>query len=260
MKAAVAFGGGISASIECGFAQVYPLRPITVIVPIAAGSSLDVVARLLADHMKNSFGQAVVVENVTGAGGSIGAARVARAKADGYVLSIGNWNTHVGAPAVYPVQYDPLKDFEPVSRISDAPAFIVSNNNIPATSLTELIAWLRANPDKASAATVGVGSAAHLCAISFQNSTGTRLQFVPYRGGAPAVQDLVAGQVELMCADATNSLPHARAGKIRAYAIAAKNRLEVAPDIPTVDEAGLPGFYFSQWVGLWTPKGRRRTS
>ena len=237
-------------------AQTYPSRPITVIVPFpAGGGGTDAVARVMIEGMKVSLGQPVVVENVPGAGGSLGVGRAARATPDGYTLSIGNWASHVGAGAAFPVQYDVLKDFKPVSRIAESPLMIVARKGFPAKDLGELIAWLKANPDKATAGTIGVGSGSHLCGIYFQNTIGTRLQFVPYRGGGLAVQDLVGGQIDLMCDQASNAWPHVRNGLIKPYAVMAKARWFGAPDIPTVEELGLPGIYHSLWTGVWVPKG-----
>jgi tripartite-type tricarboxylate transporter receptor subunit TctC len=192
---------------------------------------------------------------VTGAGGSIAVGRVARAAPDGYTLGIGQWTTHVVNGAIYALAYDLLNDFEPISLIARFPQLIVAKNATPANDLKGLIAWLRANPDKVSAGTAGAGSPQHVGGVLFQNMTATRFHFVPYRGGAPAMQDLVAGQIDMMIDTPTNSLPHVRAGKIKAYAVTAKTRSEAAPDIPTVDEAGLPEFYLSIWSALWAPKG-----
>jgi tripartite-type tricarboxylate transporter receptor subunit TctC len=236
-------------------AQTYPSRPITMIVPFAAGGPTDVVGRIMAERLRASLGQTVVIENVTGAGGSIAVGRVARAAPDGYTLGIGQWTTHVVNGAIYPLAYDLLNDFEPISLIARFPQLIVAKNATPANDLKGLIAWLRANPDKVSAGTAGAGSPQHVGGVLFQNMTATRFHFVPYRGGAPAMQDLVAGQIDMMIDTPTNSLPHVRAGKIKAYAVTAKTRSEAAPDIPTVDEAGLPEFYLSIWSALWAPKG-----
>jgi tripartite-type tricarboxylate transporter receptor subunit TctC len=196
-----------------------------------------------------------VVDYTTGAAGTIGVGRVARAAPDGYTLSIGHWSTHVINAAVYPLQYDVLKDLEPVGMICANPLLIVARGSFPATNLTELIAWLKANPDKASAGTAGVGSASHIGGIYFQSATGTKFQYIPYRGTGPAMQDLLAGRIDLMFDQASNSLPQVRAGKIKAYAVTAKTRLSAAPEIPTVDKAGLPGLYVSVWFGIWAPKG-----
>lgn len=239
-------------------AQVYPSRPITIVVPFPPGGAATTLARLLAEHMRGSLRQPVIVENVLGAGGTIGVSRVARAAPDGSVLSFGNWASHVGASAIYPVQYDVLTDLTPVARIADTPLWIVARNSLPARDLRELVAWLKANPDKASAATVGAGSAPHLCATYLQNNTGTRFQTVPYRGGAPAMQDLAGGQVDFMCDMAGNSLPHVRGGTVKALAVMAKTRWFAAPEVPTVDEMGVAGIHVSIWHGLWTSKGTQK--
>jgi tripartite-type tricarboxylate transporter receptor subunit TctC len=235
-------------------AQAYPARPISIVVPFVAGGATDVIARLIAERMRASLRQPVIVENIAGAGGSTGVGRVARAAPDGYTLSIGHWSTHVVNGAIYSLPYDLLNDFEPILLLTSNSYLVLARKTMPATNLTELIAWLKANPDKASAGTAGAGSPQHVGGIFFQRATGTRFQFVPYRGGAPMTQDLVAGQIDMTIDDPTNSMPQLRAGAIKAYAVAAKTRLAAAPDIPTVDEAGLPGFYFSRWHALWAPK------
>jgi tripartite-type tricarboxylate transporter receptor subunit TctC len=240
--------------IERAAAQGFPSRPITVIVPFPAGGPTDTLARNLAEPMRISLGQPLVIENVGGAGGSIGVARVARAAPDGYTVGIGDWNSHVGAGAISPVPYDPLSDLEPISLLPSNPQLIVARSTIPAMNLQELIAWLRANPDKASSPIAGRGSAAHLCGVYFQSATGTRFQFVSYRGGAPAMQDLVAGHVDLMCAEGSQTLPHLRSGKLRAFAVTSQNRWFVTPEVPTIDQAGVPGLHISYWRGLWAPK------
>jgi tripartite-type tricarboxylate transporter receptor subunit TctC len=236
-------------------AQSYPVRPITIVVPFPPGAATDTIARLMADRMRVSLGQPVVVENIGGAGGTIGVGRVARAAPDGYTLSIGHWSTHVVNGAIYPLQYDLLNDFAPILLITSNRYLILARKTLAATNLRELIAWLKANPDKATAGTAGVGTPQHVGEIFFQNATSTRFQLVPYRGGAPLMQDLVAGRVDIDVDDPTNALPQLQAGSIKAYAVTAKTRLAVAPDIPTVDEAGLPGFYYSRWHALWAPKG-----
>jgi tripartite-type tricarboxylate transporter receptor subunit TctC len=236
-------------------AQSYPVRPITIVVPFPAGAATDTIARLLADRMRPLLGQPVVVENIGGAGGTIGVGRVARSAPDGYTLSIGHWSTHVVNGAIYPLQYDLLDDFAPILLLTSNRYLILARKTLPATSLTELIAWLKANPDKATAGTAGVGTPQHIGELFFQKATGTRFQLVPYRGGAPLMTDLVGGQVDIDIDDPTNALPQLRAGSIKAFAVTAKDRLAVAPEIPTVDEAGLPGFYYSRWHALWAPKG-----
>src|SRR5262245_53069906 len=239
-------------------AQAYPTRPITIIVPIPPGAVADITARTLAEPMRMSLGQPVIVDNVTGAGGSIGVARAARALPDGYTLSLGNWLTHVGASAIYPVQYDVLMDFEPISLLTQSPLWLVARTGLPATDLKELILWLKTNPATATAATVGSGSADHVTGVYSQRSTGTSFRFVPYRGGAPAIQNVIAGHVDLMFAEVSSSLAPVRSGQLKAYAVMAKSRWFAAPEIPAVDELGLPGIHLSFWQGIWAPKGTPR--
>jgi tripartite-type tricarboxylate transporter receptor subunit TctC len=205
--------------------------------------------------MRTTLGQTIVVENVGGAAGTIGVGRAARAPADGYTLSFGNWPTHVLNGAIYSLPYHVLNDFEPVALLATESVVIVGKKALPPNNMKELIAWLKSNPDKASAGTSGGGGVGHVIGVFFQKETGTRFQFVPYRGLGPAMQDLVAGQIDLMFDTSANSLPQVRSGHIKAYAVTSKERLAAAPDIPTVDEAGLPGFYVSNWRGLWVPKG-----
>jgi tripartite-type tricarboxylate transporter receptor subunit TctC len=235
--------------------QSYPNRPITVVVPFSAGGPTDTIARIIAERMRVNLGQNVLIENTTGANGSIGVGRVARAPADGYTISIGHWSTHVINGASYALPYDVFNDFEPISLIATNPQLIVSKNAIPAGNLQEFIAWLKANPDKALAGTAGVGSASHVGGVFFQSKTGTRFGFVPYRGAAPLMQDLLAGQIDFAFDQAANSLPQVRAGRIRVYAVTADQRLKSAPDIPSADEAGLPAFYIAIWHALWAPRG-----
>jgi tripartite-type tricarboxylate transporter receptor subunit TctC len=209
----------------------------------------------MAERMGRALGQTIIVENVTGAAGSLGVARVVRSPADGYTIGIGHWSTHVVNPAIYPVQFDVLADLEPLSLIAANPQLIVAKKTFPANDLKEMIAYLKANPDKASEGTAGAGSASHVSGVYFQKATGTQFQFIPYRGTGPAMQDLVAGQIDFIFDQAGNSLPQVRAGAIKAFAVTAKTRLPSAPDIPTVDEAGLPNFYISVWHAMWVPKG-----
>ena len=205
--------------------------------------------------MKAPLGQSIVVENVAGASGSIGVGRAVRAAPDGYTLSLGSWSSHLFTGAVYALKYDLLKDLEPVVLLAGEPQLIFAKKTMPAADLSELVAWLKANPDKASAGTQGVGSIGHLDGILFQKVTGTRFQFVPYRGGAPATQDLMAGQIDIYFDSPVITLPQVRAGTVKAYAVMSKSRMASAPDIPTVDEAGLPGLYVSNWRALWVPRG-----
>jgi tripartite-type tricarboxylate transporter receptor subunit TctC len=239
-------------------AQSYPSKPITIVVPFAAGGPTDTIARVIGEGLQTALGQTVIVDNVSGAAGTIGVGRVARAAPDGYTISIGQWGSHVANGAIYKLPYDLLADFAPVAWIATGTPLIVSRNSIPAATLQEFIAWLKANPGKAMEGTSGVGSPQHIAGVYFQSVTGTRFQFVPYRGVAPAMQDLLARNIDFMIDQATNSLPQVRAGKIRAYAACAKARLAAAPDIPSVDEAGLPEFYMPIWQALWVPKGTPR--
>jgi tripartite-type tricarboxylate transporter receptor subunit TctC len=236
-------------------AQTYPSHPIVVMVPFAAGGPTDALARIMTERMRKTLGQPMLVENITGAAGSIGVGRVARATPDGYTVGIGHWSTHVVNGAIYDLQYDLLKDFEPVAMITIGPQLIIAKNAIPAKDLKELIAWVKANQDHVSAGTAGVGSASHVGGIYFQNLTGTKFQFVPYRGTGPAITDLMGGHIDLMFDQAANSLPHVRGGKVKAYAVTSATRLAAAPDIPTVDEAGLPGLHIAVWHAFWVPKG-----
>jgi tripartite-type tricarboxylate transporter receptor subunit TctC len=249
---AVALAGILAGGAQ---AQTYPARPITLIVPYSAGGPTDTLARIMAEHMRTSLGQPITIENVTGAGGSIGVGRVARAAPDGYTLGIGQVSTNGFNGAVYQLPYDLLKDLAPVGLLTTAPMWIIGKGDLPASNIKELVAWLRANPDKASMAAVGWGGASHLCGVYFQSHTGTRLTFVPYRGAAPANQDLVAGQIDLFCPEASNSLPLVKGGKVKAFAVLSKTRWAAAPDVPTMDEAGLPGLYIPFWHGFFVPAG-----
>jgi len=244
----------LAAHSDSTAAQVYPSRPITMVVPLAAGGPLDTIARILAEPMRASLGQPVIVENVTGAAGTVGTGRVARAAPDGYTFGMGFLGTLVLNGAIYALPYDVVKDLEPIALISSNPHVIVAKAALPAKDLRELIGWLKLNQDKASAGTAGAGSSTHVAGLLFQQLTGVRFQLVPYRGAAPALQDVMAGQIDLMVDVASNSLPYLQGGKIKAYAVAASTRLASASEIPTVDEAGLPGFYMSTWYGLYGPK------
>jgi tripartite-type tricarboxylate transporter receptor subunit TctC len=235
-------------------ADTYPSRPITIVVPFAAGGPSDAMARILSERMKASLGEAVLVENVTGAGGSIGVGRAVRSPPDGYTISFGHLGTHVCNGAIYRLGYDLVDDLEPVVLLPSNPMIIVSKTAVPAKSLAELLAWLKARPSPATAGTAGAGSGSHIAGLYFETITGLKLQYVPYRGTAPALNDLVAGQIDLMIDQTSNSINQVRAGTIRAYAVTDDKRVESAPDIPTTDEAGLPGFHMTLWSGLWVPK------
>lgn len=250
--AALAF---VLAGAAAAGAENYPSRPITIIVPFAAGGPTDALARILGDRMRQSLGQPIIVEDVTGAGGTIGVGRAVHAAPDGYTLSIGHLGTHVINGAIYPLNFDLVKDLEPIALIASNPMMIVSRNGLPAKNLKELIPWIKAQDGKATAGTAGVGSGAHFSGVYFGQLIDAKLQFVPYRGTGPALLDLVAGQIDLIVDQASNSLAQVKAGKIRAYAVTSDKRLAAAPDIPTVDESGLPGFHVELWSGVWVPKG-----
>ncbi len=235
-------------------AQTYPSRPVSMIVPFPAGGATDTLARFLAERMKQSLGQPVIIENVGGAAGTIGVGRAVRAPADGYTLQIGTSTTNMLTGGLYPLQFDLLKDLEPVTQIASEPMLIVGKKTLPPNDLKELIAWLKANPDKASVGIPGVGGTGHLTGLAFQKETGTKFQFVPYRGNGPALQDLIAGQIDLQIEPASNFYGQVRAGTIKPYAITSKARIAAAGNIPTADEAGLPGFQAVLWYGLWVPK------
>ncbi len=235
-------------------ADNFPSHPITIVVPFSAGGPSDAMARILAERMKTTLGEAVLIENVTGAGGSIGVGRVVRSQPDGYTVGFGHLGTNVANGAIYKLGYDLVTDLEPVVLLPSNPMIIVSKNAVPAKSLQELIAWLKARPTPAPAGTAGAGSGSHIAGLYFENISGIKLQYVPYRGTAPAMNDLVAGQIDLIVDQTSNSIGQVRAGNIRAYAITADKRLDSAPDVPTTDEAGLPGFHMTLWSGLWVPK------
>jgi tripartite-type tricarboxylate transporter receptor subunit TctC len=237
------------------WAQSYPTRPVTMVVAFGAGGPSDVIAHILAEGMRASLGQPVVIENFAGASGTIGVGRVARAAPDGYTLVLGNWATHVLNGPMFALQYDLIADFEPVALVSSDPLMIVGKKALPAKDLKEFVAWLKANPDQATQGTTGAGGISTVGGLFFQRETGTRFRFVPYRVGlAAAMQDLVGGQIDFMIDTAANSLPQVRAGTIKAFAVTSKTRLAAAPDITTVDEAGLPGLYALNWQAAFLPK------
>ena len=237
-------------------AQAYPSRPITMVVPFPAGGPTDTIGRIVAEGMRASLGQPVVIDNVGGAAGSLATGKVARAAPDGYTIGLGSGTTHVANGAIYLLNYDVVTSFEPVSMLTIQPMVIVAKKTMQADTLQDLIAWLRANPDKASQGTAGAGSTSHLSGIFFQMQTGTRYQFVPYRN--TGMQDLMAGLIDLMIDPAANSVPKVRAATIKAYAVTSRHRTPAAPDVPTVDEAGLPTLQITSWHGLWVPKGTPR--
>jgi tripartite-type tricarboxylate transporter receptor subunit TctC len=251
--AIAAFAGAAPAA-----AQAYPSRPITIIVPFAAGGPTDVLSRVLGERIRAALGQPVLIENVTGAGGSIGVGRVVSAAPDGYTVSIGHFGTHVANAAIYPLKYDLLNDLDPVVRLPSNPMIVITRKNFPAASLKELVDRLKAAPGKIAAGTAGAGSGSHIASLLLQSLTGVQLSFVPYRGTGPALQDLVAGQIDMIVDQASNCLPQVRQGTIKAFAVTASERLASAADIPTTAEAGLPGLQMEVWSGMWVPHGTPR--
>jgi tripartite-type tricarboxylate transporter receptor subunit TctC len=247
--------GSVGIFICSAQAQTYPSRPITVVVPFTAGGPTDALMRILGERMRVTLGYNLVVENVTGAAGTIGVGRVARANPDGYTLSVGHWSTHVVNGAVYPLNFDLLTDLAPITRLTHYPMMLVSKNDIPAKDVKSLLAWLKQNEARVSTGSIGAGSAAHVAGVYFEQLTGLKLNYVPYRGAAPALQDLMGGQIDILFDHVANSLPHVQSGKIRAYAVTDKARIPSAPDIPTFDEAGVPGLNVYIWYGMWAPKG-----
>jgi tripartite-type tricarboxylate transporter receptor subunit TctC len=245
--ALLTFGGN-------ALADSYPSHPITIVVPFSAGGPSDAMMRIMAERMKVTLGEPLLIENVTGAGGSLGVGRTVRSPPDGYTIGFGHLGTNVANGAIYKLGYDLVTDLEPVVLLPSNPMIIVSKNAVPAKSLKELLEWLKAKPTPATAGTAGVGSGSHIAALYFENVSGIKLQYVPYRGTGPAMTDLVAGQIDLIVDQTSNSISQVRAGTIRAYALTDDKRVEQAPDIPTADEAGLPGFHMRLWSGLWVPK------
>jgi tripartite-type tricarboxylate transporter receptor subunit TctC len=243
----LAFGQGAAA-------QSFPSRPVTMIVPYPPGGPTDSIGRILAERMRGPLGQPIIIENIGGAAGTLGTARAVRAAPDGYTINFGNIASHVFSSIVYKLKYDVLKDLEPVALMTSSPFWLVAGSGLPAKDIRELIAWLKANPDKATWGIVGSGSPSHLCGIYFEKLTGARIQYVPYRGAGPVIQDLIGGQISLACLEASASWPAVQSGKFRAFALLSKTRWPVAPNVPTIDEAGLPGLYLPFWHGLWAPK------
>jgi tripartite-type tricarboxylate transporter receptor subunit TctC len=256
-KIAVAIVAGVlsTAATATVQAQDYPTRPVTMIVPFPAGGATDTLARFLAEQMRPILGQSVVIENAGGAAGSIGVGRAVRSPADGYTLSIGTSTTHMLTGGLYKPQFDLLTDLDPVILIGSEPLLIVGKKSLPADDLKGLVAWLKANPDNASVGIAGVGATGHLTGISFQKATGTKFEFVPYRGSGPAMQDLLAEQIDFMIEPSSNFKALLAAGSVKPFAVTGRARLSSSPNIPTADEAGLPGFFASLWYGLWVPKG-----
>jgi tripartite-type tricarboxylate transporter receptor subunit TctC len=254
-KLLIAIALAATSSLGVAHGQSYPTRPITVVVPYPAGGPTDAIMRNLGERMRESLGQPLVVEYVTGAGGTVGTARVARAAPDGYTLICGHIGTHVTNGAVYNLSFDLVKDFAPISLLPRNSYLIVARKNIPANDLREFMAYLKANPDKVNMGHPGVGTTPHLVAIQLAERAGSRMNYIPYRGAAPAMLDLLSGQIDLMVDQVQNSIAHVRAGSIKALAIASPTRNAQVVDIPTVDEAGAPGLHMSLWYGFWAPAG-----
>jgi tripartite-type tricarboxylate transporter receptor subunit TctC len=240
-------------------AQTYPSRRITLVVPFAPGALTDSIARVLAEGMRTSLGQPIIIENVAGADGTIGTGRVAHASPDGYTLVLGVWNTHVTNAAIYALEYDVVKDFEPIVLLPDAPMVLIAKKAISAKNLNEFITWLKANPDRTTIGTAGVGSPPDLLGRLLRKETGTQFELVPYRGAAPAMQDVMAGHIDAMFINIAAALPQLASGTVRAFGVTARKRMTVAPEIPTMDEAGMRGFYFSYWAALFAPRGTPST-
>ena len=243
--------GAMLAGIVVANAQTFPTRPITLVVPFPPGGSTDVAARIMAERMRPLLGQAVIIENQGGAGGSIAVGRVARAAPDGYTFDIGQWDTHVGS-IIYNLTYDLQTDFTPIGLVTVNPQLMVAKKTLPADNLKDLVAWMKANPDKITF--VDQNAAARVSGILFEQSTGQKVQFIPYRGAGPAMTDLISGTVDLLVAQGAVTLPQVRAGTIKAIANLSPKRSASMPDIPTSDESGVPGLYMSGWFGFFAPK------
>jgi tripartite-type tricarboxylate transporter receptor subunit TctC len=252
---ALSFGALSSGASAPAFAGDYPDHPITMIVPLAPGGSTDALGRIIAKSMSVTLGQTLVVDNVSGAAGVVGVTRGERATPDGYTIQWGMWGTNMANGAIYPLDFDLLNDLEPIGLAATQPFFIDARKNFPANNLKELVAWLKANPGKATMGTSGVGSPSHVAGVLMEQLVGAKWQMVSYRSAGLAQQDLLAGFTDLQLDTPAVSLPHVKSGALKAYAVTAKQRIDVAPDIPTTDEAGLPGFYFSFWHAMWAPKG-----
>lgn len=250
---AIAFATLLGAA--SAFAQGYPTRPVTMIVPYPPGGLTDAIARVLVEGMRKPLGQNVIIENVGGAGGTIGSHRVARAAPDGYTILLGIWNTHVAVGQLFKLEYDLVKDFQPIAFMSDAPLLLAAHKDVPVKDFKGLIAWLKANPDKASSGSAGPGSPPHLLDEVLRKQTGTVFRTVHYRGAGPIMQDLLTGQIQLAFLNPATALPHIRSGVIKAVGVTSTSRMKLAPEVPTMRELGVPGLDFSLWSGLFAPKG-----
>lgn len=243
------------SAVSCpAVAQSYPTRPITMIVPFPAAGPADVLARILSEPMRIALGQPIVIENISGAAGSIAVGRVARATPDGYTIILGNLGTHVVNGAIYSLQYDLVKDFEPICMLPTNYQLLIARSGVPAANLKELIPWLRSHAHRVTIGTAGPGAPSHLTAVYFQDALGAQFQLVPYRGTPQVLSDLIAGQIDLVFDQASSALPLVRGGKVKTYGVTSLQRLTSAPDIPTLHEGGLPDFQASYWFGLWAPR------
>src|SRR5580704_1579978 len=257
MKRAGFAGALIAALLSASFARAdnFPSHPLTMMVGFPPGGPTDTLARIVADGMKNALGQPIAVETVSGASGTIATGRVVHAAPDGYTIGIGQWSSHVGSPAIYTLDYDIIKDLQPISLLAYSPLWVLGKSTLPPNNVTELIAWTKSQSQPITVGTVGTGSAAQLCSIYFAQKTGAHFQYVPYRGAAPALQDLIGGQIDLSCLEASATLPSVEGGKVKAYAVLSEQRWPKSPNTPTMIEAGVPGLSISFWHGLWAPKG-----
>ena len=249
---------GLVLAIGClgsASADNFPSRPITLVVPLSVGGSTDVIGRLMAEGMRKALNQTIIVENISGAGGTIGVGHVVHAPPDGYTMLIGQWGTNVATGAIYNLNFDLLKDLDPVGLIATQPFLIVARSSMPANNLRELIAWIKANPDKATEGNSGIGSPSHVSGILFQKAINSPIQMIPYRGAGESTQAIVSGQIDVLLNTPAVSMAQLKAGQVKVFAVTAKRRLTIAADIPTTDEAGLPGFYFTFWHAFWVPKG-----
>lgn len=250
--------GALVALLACtaaAQAQTYPTRTITMLVGFPPGGPTDTLARILGEAIGKTLGQTVVIEDVTGAAGTIATGRVVHATADGYTIGIGNWTSHVGSPAMYPLDYDILQDLQPISLLTSSPLWVLSKNALPAKTPAELFAWLKARTELVTFGTVGTGSPAYLVGVQLAKAIGAHFQFVPYRGAAPAMTDLIGGQIDMACLEASGSYPNVAAGRFKAYAVTSDKRWPKSPDTPTMIEAGVPDISISFWHGLWVTKG-----
>jgi tripartite-type tricarboxylate transporter receptor subunit TctC len=257
MKRTVFAGALVAALLSASFARAenFPSHPLTMMVGFPPGGPTDTLARIVADGMKNALGQPIAVETVSGASGTIATGRVVHAAADGYTIGIGQWSSHVGSPAIYRLDYDIVKDLQPIALLAYSPLWILGKSALPPNNIADLISWLKARKEPVTLGTVGTGSAAQLCAYYFAQKTQTRFAYVPYRGAAPALQDLIGGQIDMSCLEASATLPSVQAGKIKAYAVMSEDRWTKSPNTPSMIESGVPGLSITFWHGLWTTKG-----